>query len=98
MSVEEVLLESKEERIKELNNLIKAGEVELKYIEDYVFSSNDARLIYLCGKHIEWINKGRIANTLSKKLDSYYILEYAYFIQNLKDLLEEEKKENFKWT
>lgn len=92
MSVEEVLLESKEERIKELNNLIKAGEVELKFIEDYIFSSNDTRLIYLCGKHIERINKGRVANTLSKKLDSYYILEYAYFIQNLKDLSEEEKK------
>ena len=92
MSVEEVLLKPKEERIKELDNLIKAGELELKYIEDYIFSSNDTRLIYLCGKHIEWINKGRVANTLSKKIDSYYILEYAHFIQNLKDLLEEEKK------
>lgn len=69
MSVEEVLLNPKEQKIKELDQLIKQSEVELKYIEDFIFSSNDARLIYLCGKHIEWINKGRLAHALSRTLD-----------------------------
>lgn len=92
MSVEEVLLNPKEQKIKELDQLIKQSEVELKYIEDFIFSSNDARLIYLCGKHIEWINKGRLAHALSRTLDDYYILNFAMFIQGLNDITIEEKK------
>ena len=92
MSVEEVLLRPKEAEIKELNKLVINNEVELQYIENFIFSSNNARLIYLCGKHIEWINMGRVAHALSNTLDDYYILEYAHYIQDLKDIPEEQKK------
>lgn len=91
MNIEELLLNPKEEKIKELNSLIKARELELRYIEDLICSSNDSELLYLCGKHIEWINKGRIAHALSKTLDDYYIFEYAYYIQKKPDIREEIK-------
>lgn len=93
MSVEEILLKPNEEKIKELNRLINQYKVSLRYVEDYIFNSNNARLICLCGKYIEKINKGRVANSLNKTLESYYILDYAYYIQKQTDINETSKKQ-----
>lgn len=86
MSIEEVLINPKVEKLQELNNLIKKRKLELNYIEEYIFDSHDSRLIYLCGKHIEWINKGRVAHALSLSKDGYYILKYASYITKNKSL------------
>lgn len=83
MSVEKLLLNPSETKLEKLNELIKREEVELNYIEDFIFNSYNAKLIYLCGKHIEWLNKERVAHTLAKTYDDYYILEYAFYINNL---------------
>lgn len=86
--VEEVLINLNEEKMKELNELIKSCEIELNYVEERILSSNDAYLLYLAGIHIEWLNKGRIAHALSRTGDSFYILRYAWYINKLEDSLE----------
>lgn len=83
--VEEVLLNPTEEKVKVLNSLIKNCEIEFSYIEERILSSNDARLLYLAGLYIEWINLGRVSHSLSRTKDSFYILRFAWFIKEMPD-------------
>lgn len=82
MRVSELLDKPSETKIKELNQLIKQGRLDLKQIEKEIFYTSNLHLIFLAGLYIEGINIGRASHIIARSLEGYYIVNFAYFIMN----------------
>lgn len=82
MRVSELLEHPSETKIKELNQLIKQGRLDLKQIEEEIFNIPNLHLIFLAGLYIEGFNISRASHIIAKSLEGYYIVNFAYFIMN----------------